>query len=79
MVQGKQYVTLHQDSSLHHFLSHSLTVYSARAETLVILDTFNRSCYLLSYLLRCMYRRNSAANGRSDGGVYGYIPQNQFK
>ena len=37
-----------QNSSLHYFLSKSVTIYSARAVTLVILDT-NRSCYLLIY------------------------------
>ena len=39
-----------QDSSLHHFLSQPVTMYSARAVTLVISDT-NPSCYLLTYLL----------------------------
>jgi len=39
-----------QDSSLHHFISQSVTMYSARAVTLVIWDTC--SCHLLIYFVR---------------------------
>jgi len=41
-----------QDSSLHHFLSQSVTMYRARAVTLVISDTLIvHATYLLTYLL----------------------------
>ena len=57
-------VTL-QDSSLHHFLSQPVTIYSARAVTLVISDTLivHIAC-LLTYLhtLRSAATSSSTAN-----------------
>jgi len=45
-----------QDSSLHHFLSQSVTMYSARAVTVVISDTLIiHVTYLLTYLLICLF------------------------
>jgi len=47
-----------QDSSLHHFLSQSVTMYSARAVTLVISDTFIvHVTYLLTLRVLSSFKR----------------------
>ena len=50
-----------QDSSLYHFLSQSVTMYSARAVTLVIWDTIIvHVTYLLTYLLTYLHGQSSS-------------------
>jgi len=57
-----------QDSSLRHFLSQSLTMYSARAVTLSFWTCINRPCYLYT-ADAATRRRDSVVELRRVGGV----------
>jgi len=59
-----------QDSSLHHFLSQSVTMYSASAVTLVISDTLIvHVTYLLTYFGCCLdFTRHSRSRSRRKAG-----------